>query len=163
MEIEARISRVVAEYIQHEARCLRIPPGKVEPVPRLTLRVLATRCGVALRYSACTITRFVCVCVAASRWPASRTNGLCRPSLPCSDKEYFVGPQMKARYAAQGYPEYFPQRSKTMLLFQVRATARVLALVFCCCGDIVLWDGAVRCGAVGVTVYVAAVRCIAVL
>ena len=38
----------------------------------------------------------------------------------CSDKDYFVSPLMRDRYKAQGYPDAFPQRSKTLLLFQVR-------------------------------------------
>ena len=35
-----------------------------------------------------------------------------------SDKDYFVSPLMRDRYRAQGYPDAFPQRSKTLLLFQ---------------------------------------------
>jgi hypothetical protein len=41
--LEERINRIVQEYIQDEARILRCPVDKVEQVPRLTLRVMATR------------------------------------------------------------------------------------------------------------------------
>ncbi len=47
----------------------------------------------------------------------------------CSDKEYFVSPMMRDHYRSQGYPDAFPQRSKTLLLFQVQPTASSPACV----------------------------------
>ena len=41
--LEARIHHVVSEYMKDEARIMRTTVDKVEAVPRMTLRVLATR------------------------------------------------------------------------------------------------------------------------
>ena len=46
--LEARIQSIITAYVQDEARIMRTTVDKVEPVPRMTLRVMATRYGFAL-------------------------------------------------------------------------------------------------------------------
>jgi hypothetical protein len=110
--LEERINRIVLEFREDEARIKRVPLEKIDPVPRLTLRVMATRFVSACHTSESCLLN----CCAAMKTVGSLPANHLRLH---SDKDYFVSPLMRERYRTQGYPDAFPQRSKTLLLFQV--------------------------------------------